>query len=136
MCIFTSVSRLKKIIVLFLILVITFPGQTAHAFAFVPKFIAHYQHHNQAHHKTNLAGFILEHLSDHQHHDSNKDHHDDCPLSLKHAVVQFVYIFRKTPQGILPQENTSEPEEKVQLPAYNFSFSEYCGSIWQPPKIA
>jgi len=136
MLIFTFVNKWKKIIVLFLVLVITFPGQVASAFTFVPKFIAHYQHHNEVHHKTNLAGFILEHLSDHKHHDSNNDHHDDCPLTQKHIVVQFVYIFKKVPQGFLPLMQVSESAEKTQLPAYSFTYSEYYGSIWQPPKIA
>lgn len=131
-----SVSKRKKITVLFLLLVITFPGQVASACTFVPKFIAHYQHHNRAHHQTDLTGFILEHLSDHKHHDSNTDHHDDCPLTQKHLVVQLVYIFKKQPQGFLLPVYVPESGEKAQLPAYNFTYSEYCESIWQPPKIA
>lgn len=129
-------NRLKKIFILFLILVIAFPGQTATTFSFIPKFIEHYQHHNKAHHRISLLGFIEEHLSDHQHHDSNHDHHDDCPLNQKHSVVQFVYLFKRIHTGIVPQVYPSELNEKALLPAYHFTFSEYNESIWEPPKIA
>ncbi len=129
-------SRLKKIFILFLILVIAFPGQTTNTFSFVPKFIEHYQHHNKAHHQISLLGFIFEHMSAHQHHDSNQDHHDDCPLNQKHSLVHFVYVFKRIPNEIISQGYPLELNEKVQLPAYHFTFSEYNGNIWQPPKIA
>jgi hypothetical protein len=53
--------QLKKTFVLFLILVITMPGETAHAFSFVPEFISHYNHHNKAHHKLSFINFVGEH---------------------------------------------------------------------------
>ena len=91
-------NKLKKAFVLFLVLVITFPGETAHAFSFVPKFIAHYNHHNEEHHEIGFLEFIGEHFTSDQEHD-NHEHHDseqeNCPFSHNHGTAQLVYIFKK-----------------------------------------
>lgn len=132
-------NRLKKAFVLFLILVLTFPGETAHAFSFVPRFIAHYKHHNQEHHQLSLIEFIGEHFTgkaEHDKHEHHRDDQDNCPFSHNHSTVQLVYVLRKNTFEWFSDSWVITGQEKSQLPAYRFSFSEYNGSIWQPPKIA
>lgn len=132
-------NKLKKAFVLFLILVLTFPGETAHAFSFVPKFIAHYEHHNREHHPVSFIEFIHEHFTSKAEHDKHEHHRDDqdnCPFSHNHTTVQLVYVLKKDTFDLLSASFVSADHEKSHLPVYRFSFSEYSGSIWQPPKIA
>jgi hypothetical protein len=134
-------NRLKKIGVLFLVLVVTFPGEVAHAFTIVPKFIKHYEHHNEEHHKVSFIQFIGEHLTTKEQHDKHERHRNDqddqenCPFSHNHVSVQLVYIFKKDPLLVLTGSTEITDPKKSQIPAYRFTFSEYSGSIWQPPKI-
>jgi len=132
-------KRRTKILVLFLILVITFPGEVAQAFSFIPKFIAHYHHHNEAHHEVGIVQFVAEHFNGEDEH-YKSEHHDEerenCPFSHHHTTVQLVYIFKKEPNLILVKQEDVPDLEKSTLPDYRFTFSEYNGSIWQPPKIS
>lgn len=130
-------NRLRKAFVLFLVLVIALPDGTAHAFSFVPKFIAHYNHHNEEHHEIGLIDFIGEHFTSTKEHDKHENHHDEqenCPFSHNHTVSQLVYTF-KEPNLVFVSYLPVIDQEKSELPHYRFTFSEYNGSIWQPPKI-
>ena len=122
----------------FLILVIIFPSETGNAFSFLPKFFAHYHHHNAEHHQVSVLQFIREHFAGENEH-YKKEHHDEeqenCPFSFHHSSVPLVYIFRKEPDLIFLNPDITPDNEKSELPDYRFTFSEYNGSIWQPPKI-
>ena len=132
-------NRLKKVSILFLILVVLFPGETAHAFSFIPKFISHYNHHNEEHHKVGFIEFIGEHFTSKAEHDKHEHHDEDqenCPLTHNHSAVQLLYIIKKDSFLIVSGSPVNPDKEKSQLPAYRFTFSEYNGSIWQPPKLS
>ncbi|WP_343633926.1 hypothetical protein [Fluviicola sp.] len=131
-------NKLKKAFVLFLVLVVALPDGTVHAFSFIPKFITHYNHHNREHHKIGLIAFIGEHLRSNEEHDRHEHHGDEqenCPFSHNHTTTQLIYILRKEPPFILANSAPVNDQEKSELPDYRFTFSEYNGSIWQPPKI-
>lgn len=128
-------NRLKRTIALFLILVIIFPGETAHAFTFVPEFISHYKHHNEAHHELSFMEFIGEHFSV-GHHESSKHHdQDNCPADHDHALVSLTFVVEKKAAFEPVWVNQPLPAEKTPLPPYRFIFSEFHSAIWQPPKI-
>lgn len=129
-------KSVKKIFVLFLVLVVTFPGETAHAFSFVPEFVAHYEHHNQEHHRLSFMEFIAEHLNE-GHHESTKHHEqDDCPVNHNHALVSFTFVLvQKSTFESVPEEHLFF-DEKTPLPPYRFIFSEFQSAIWQPPKLS
>lgn len=131
--------KLKKRLILFLVLVITFPGETAHAFSFLPKFFSHYEHHIEEHHQVGFLEFIGEHFTSTAEHDKHEHHGDEqenCPFSHNHGTSQLVYVFKKEPNLILVNFSDISDQKKSELPDYRFTFSEYNGSIWQPPKIA
>src|SRR6218665_2215717 len=132
-------KKLQKFILFFLILVITLPGESARVITFVPEFIQHYVHHNNEHHKVSFIDFIGEHFSDQQDSSEHEHHENDqenCPLTHNHPIVQLIYIFKKDAAIVVPTFAVNLSTKKTTLPIYQFSFSEYNGSIWQPPKIA
>lgn len=129
-------NKLRKVFALFLILVIIFPGETAHAFSFVPEFISHYNHHNEEHHSLSFLDFVGEHLSE-GHHESKQHHEqDDCPTSHDHALVSFTFVIEKKIAFEPLMQGNLHFEEKTPLPPYRFIFSEFHSAIWQPPKLS
>lgn len=130
-------NRLKKMSILFLILVITFPGETAHAFSFVPEFVSHYKHHNEEHHRLSFVEFIGEHFSGEGHHESTKHHEqDDCPVNHDHVLVSLTFVLEKKAVFEVTSLNQAYFPEKTPLPPYRFIFSEFHSAIWQPPKLS
>lgn len=137
MFIFTFVSQLKKSIVLFLVLVITFPGETAHAFSFIPEFVSHYRHHNEAHHRLSFIDFIGEHVAGEDHHAGKHQHEqDECPMNHDHVLVSLTFVLEKKAVFEGPVLNQVFFAEKAPLPPYRFIFSEFHSAIWQPPKLS
>lgn len=127
---------MKKVLVVFLILVTTFPGEVAHAFSFVPEFISHYKHHNEEHHQVSLMEFVAEHFGSSDH-DTQKHHEqDNCPVNHDHGIVAFSFVVEKkaTFESIVP-ENIAFVSKKTPFPPYQGMFSEFHSNIWQPPKI-
>ena len=124
--------------VLFLILVITFPGETAHAFSFVPEFVSHYRHHNEEHHRLSFIDFIGEHVAGDDNHHENKNHHeqDDCPMNHDHVLVSLTFVLEKKAAVEAPALNQDFFAERLPLPPYRFIFSEFHSAIWQPPKLS
>jgi hypothetical protein len=128
-------KSIKKTFVLFLILVITLPGETAHAFSFVPEFVSHYNHHNEEHHRLSFIDFVGEHFGVGDHDDSTHHKQDECPTNHNHALVSLTFVVEKKATFEAVIENDTFFAEKTPLPPYQFSFSEFHSSIWQPPKI-
>lgn len=130
-------NKLRKVITFFLILVITFPGETAHAFSFVPEFISHYKHHNEEHHQLSFKDFVFEHING-VHDETDAQHEQDhCPLTHDHVSTSLNLFIFKTIVPIEINENTGALDERLSLfPAYQFCTSEFNSSIWQPPKIS
>lgn len=129
-------NKLRKVFAVFLILVIIFPGETAHAFSFVPEFISHYNHHNEEHHSLSFLDFVGEHLSE-GHHESKQHHEqDDCPTNHDHALVSFTFVIEKKIAFEPLMQGNLHFEEKTPLPPYRFIFSEFHSAIWQPPKLS
>lgn len=127
---------MKKMFVLFMILVINMPAETAHAFSFVPEFISHYNHHNQEHHELSFIDFIGEHFSV-GHHEGSKHHEqDECPTKHDHAVVSFTFVVEKKATFEAITENNTFFAEKTPVPPYQTFFSEFHSAIWQPPKLS
>ena len=129
-------NQLKKTFVLFLILVITLPGETAHAFSFVPKFISHYNHHNEEHHRLSFIDFVGEHFGVGHHEDSKKHKQDECPTNHDHALVSLTFVVEKKATFEAVTEHIAFFAKKTPVPPYQFSFSEFHSSIWQPPKLS
>ncbi|MES2799291.1 MAG: hypothetical protein V4638_04690 [Bacteroidota bacterium] len=128
---------LRKLITLFLILVIAFPGETAHAFSFVPEFIEHYNHHNEEHHQLSFQDFVIEHING-VHDETDTQHEEDhCPLSHDHLPSSLSLFISKTVIPIELEKNNIAADERLSsFPAYQFCTSEFNSAIWQPPKIA
>ncbi|TSJ41323.1 hypothetical protein [Fluviicola chungangensis] len=128
-------KSIRKGFIVFLILAITLPGETAHAISFVPAFISHYDHHNKTHHRLSFLDFICEHVGIKEHKDSRHHHQDDCPANHNHALISFVYVIEKKATFEAVTEYQLYFAEKTPVPPYRFSFSEFHSSIWQPPKV-
>jgi hypothetical protein len=128
-------KSLKKIVVLFLILVITLPGETAHAFSFVPEFIAHYHHHNEAHHRLSFIDFVGEHFGIGHHDDSKHHKQDECPTNHNHALISLTFVIEKKATFEAVTEQIAFFSERTPVPPYQTFFSEFHCAIWQPPKI-
>lgn len=129
-------NQLKKTFVLFLILVITMPGETAHAFSFVPEFISHYNHHNEAHHKLSFIDFIGEHFGAEHHKDSKHHKQDECPTNHDHALVSLTFVVEKKATLEVISQDHSPVAQKAPVPPYQSMFSEFHSAIWQPPKLS
>lgn len=117
------------------ILLIAFPGETAHAFTFVPKFISHYNHHNEHHHRLSFVEFIGEHFTKEHHDLSQKHKDDDCPINHDHSIVSLTFINEKSHFADIIYENKPYSIKKVLFPPYQSFFSEFHSFIWQPPKL-
>lgn len=128
-------NRLKRTLALFLILVIIFPGETTHAFTFVPEFIAHYEHHNAEHHELSFVDFIGEHFGVGHHKDMHHHEQDDCPMHHDHVLVSLTFVLENGTSFESAPETHLFPASKNPLPPYRFIFSEFHTAIWQPPKI-
>ena len=129
-------NQLKKTFVLFLILVITMPGETAHAFSFIPKFISHYNHHNEEHHQLSFIDFVGEHLSEGHH--KSKEHHeqDNCPTNHDHVLVSLTFVLEKKAMLEVISQDHLLVAQKAPVPPYQSMFSEFHSAIWQPPKLS
>lgn len=128
-------KSLKKTFVLFLILVITLPGETAHAFSFVPEFISHYKHHNEAHHPLSFVDFVGEHFGVGHHKESEHHKKDECPANHNHSLVSFTFVIEKKATFEVFTEVNPCLAERTPVPPYQFTYSEFHATIWQPPKI-
>lgn len=127
----------KKILVCFFIAGITFPSELAHAFTFVPKFIEHYNHHNDEHHQLSFEDFVLEHIIG-THDESDAQHKQDhCPLTHDHVHPTITLTIPKLSIPFELEYNYDFLDERLAFfPIYNFCTSEFNAAIWQPPKIA
>jgi hypothetical protein len=131
-------KSIKKAFVLFLILVITLPGETAHAFSFVPEFISHYKHHNEEHHPLSFIDFVGEHFGAGHHESPKHQHHkqDECPTNHNHALVSLTFVVEKKTAFVAITEDSAFFAERTPVPPYQTFFSEFYSAIWQPPKLS
>lgn len=126
----------KKILICFFIAGITFPTELAHIFTFVPKFIQHYNHHNEEHHRLSFIDFVGEHFGG-EHHEGSKHHEqDECPTNHDHGLVSLTFVVNKKPSFEAVTEDIAFFEERTPIPPYRTFFSEFHSAIWQPPKLS
>lgn len=126
-------KMVKKTFALFLILVISLPGETAHVFSFIPEFMSHYNHHNEEHHELSFLDFVGEHFGDE--HDGEHHEQDKCPTNHDHGIVSLTFVVEKKTTFELVSENIIFFTERTPLPPYQTFFSEFHSAIWQPPKL-
>ena len=132
----SPMKRMKKVFVMFLILVITVPDETAHAFSFVPEFISHYNHHNEEHHRLSFIDFVGEHFGG-EHHKGSKHHEqDECPTNHDHGLVSLTFVINKKTTFEAVTDDIAFFEERSPVPPYQTFFSEFHSAIWQPPKLS
>ncbi len=129
-------KSLKKTFVLFLILVITLPGEAAHAFSFVPEFISHYKHHNEEHHQLSFLDFIGQHIGLKDHEGSKTHKQNECPSKHYHILVSLTFVLEKKATFEAVTEDIAFFAERNPLPPYQTFFSEFYSAIWQPPKLS
>ncbi len=128
-------KRTTRLVIIFMIFQISFPGETIHAITFIPKFIEHYNHHNEKHHPLSLLEFVGEHFTDNQHVEHKHHEQDNCPVNHNHIVINFTYILHKNFQLEIDDFEGVYCTSGDYFPPYQFSNSEFNYSIWQPPKI-
>lgn len=129
---------LRNTIVCFLVLQLALPSAVGHAIAFVPSFLAHYEHHAEEHHAIGFLEFVEEHFTgDSEHHaDSEHPEHNDCPVSHNHSgscsSILLTYIADRFTYQF---EFNDFPSETIRPVAYETGApSSYNGAIWQPPR--
>lgn len=125
--------------ILFIAFLLAFPIGTSYMFSFIPRFIEHYENHYKNNHPLTFWEFIQEHTVSKEEHDKHErlpDGQENCPFNTAVPVIQLVFLLKKEPVFYLSTpELISENKAKV-FSIYHFSFSEFTGSIWQPPKLA
>lgn len=124
-----------RIVVLFMIFQISFPGETIHVFTFIPNFIEHYEHHNEEHHPLSLLQFVGEHFTDDEHVEHKHHEQDNCPVSHNHILVNLTFITHRNFQIVFEENDGIYDSERHHFPPYQFSKTEFNYSIWQPPKV-
>ncbi len=127
----------RKIAIIFLIVGILSPTGIVDFSFSIPKIIEHYNHHNQEHQSIGFVEFLVQHVSDNDHHDSHPEH-NDFPLHHNHSSacvpILMAFIPMNTPSYELCNTHCEIDESDCINYTEPFNSSEFRSSIWQPPQ--
>jgi hypothetical protein len=101
----------------------------------LPKFVAHYHHHQEAHENPNLFDFMTDHFFAENHHDDHAGE-KDLPFDHEHFLTKYQHQLAFSWFEYKYQKTTPEPYSKeIKNVFCNRPFSfDFVSNIWQPPK--
>lgn len=121
-----------------LLLSVTFLGSMVdlHDFAKLPRLLEHYQEHQKKSPDVSFIGFLDLHYGSQAEHHDQEEHQKHQDLPFKSPDCTFTHTVTVIPLFKAP-EITSLVSEVTYSNFYHSTFSsEFCQSIWQPPKNA